>query len=497
MRPVTHKHAVLAAVFLAWGFLPCEARSFAGETGQRTSASGETPQNNAFRMRKFDLDVAIDYPNEQLSGEARLELENWTRSPATTVSLLLNRLMKFQTVRSAGGALLPVSQEIVTFSDSAKQQVNRLLVRLPTPVPPGRRTSLSLRYAGYLVGYTETGSLYIQDRIAPEFTILRADAFAFPVVAAPSWETNKSVPIVDFAFETRVTVPEGLTVACGGELVSKGADGNLRTWHYRSRAPVPFLNIAIAKYDLRDENGIRLYSFPKDAAGAQRVMQGAGRALELFTRWFGPLGAPPRIVLIEIPENWGSQASLTGGIVLAADSFQRAAELSPLYHEISHLWNAPDTERLSPRWSEGLASYVQRKMMQELDGWRGLQGDFDVQARRMLEMGRKDPKLATTPFAAYGRESMTDYSYSVGAICFYLLDRVVGTQKFNEIVGGYYQEYRRKGGNSSDFVAFAESRGGVPAKKVLNDWFSSTRWWDRLHAGESLEEMERSYLKAP
>jgi hypothetical protein len=455
-------------------------------------AGAEASRPLPLRLRSIGLVVAIDYPNESLSGTATLEIENWTEQPVAEASLLLNRLMRFDAIRLPGGAALSFQQEIVAFTDLPKEQVNRAAIRLATPLAPGGRATLVVSYSGYLVGYTETGSLYIQDRIDPEFTILRADAYAFPVVGVPSWEANRSVPEVSFPFDVAVTVPGDLTVASGGEPVARTTTGPSTTWRYRSASPAPFLNVAIAKYVILEKDGIRVFAFPKDEAGGKSVLLAARRAIDLFTRSFGPTTPPPAFAVIEIPEGWGSQASLAGGIIQTADAFRNASELRQLYHEISHFWNPPDTDLPSPRWNEGLASYLERRATRDLDGKDDIDASASARAERLLALARENPKLRSVPLASYGKERMTDFSYSVGGILFWLLDRAVGPAKFDEIIASYYKNHKTSGAGSAEFLREATALGGPPAAAVLHDWFVTARWYELLSSGESLAEIAAS-----
>jgi hypothetical protein len=445
------------------------------------------------RLRSIGLVVAIDYPSERLAGTATLEIENWTDDPVAEASLLLNRLMRFDAIRSSAGEPLSFSQQIVTFVDSPMQQVNQATIHLATALPPGGRATTVVAYSGYLVGYTETGSLYIRDRIDPEFTILRVDAYAFPVVGVPSRVANRSVPEVAFPFDVAVTVPSDLTVASGGELLAKTTAGLFTTWAYRSASPAPFLNLAIAKYVIFQEEGVRVFAFPRDESGARRVLAAARGAIALFTRSFGPTLARPAFAVIEIPEDFGSQASIAGGIIQTADAFRNASELRQLYHEISHFWNSPDSDHPSPRWNEGLASYLERRAARELDGRDEVDANAFARAERLLTLAKENPRLQSVPLASYGKEGMTDFSYSVGAILFYLLDRVVGPAKFDELIGSYYQKNKTFGAGSAEFLREATVLGGPRAAAVLHDWFETVRWYERLCAGESITHMAESY----
>jgi hypothetical protein len=442
------------------------------------------------QLRGIELSVDIDYEKERLAGTAVLELENLSADPEREASLLLGRLMRFERIETPGGSPIPFRQEIVTFEDSPKNQVNRAVVELAEPIAPGGRSRIRVAYSGYLVGYAETGSLYIKDHIDPEFTILRADAYAFPVAAVASEERNRSIPLADFSFDLRVTVPGDLTVANGGELVERTAKGERAMWHYRS-VSAPFLNIAVAKYDAVEREGIRLFSFPKDRDGAVRVMDSAQRAVSLFRSWFGPTSKPPRFAVIEIPRDYGSQASLSGGIIQTASTFEDRDAMFELYHEISHFWNPPDREPLSPRTNEGLAMYLQLCAGQEIDGRRDLEAKLETRVRRLLDA--KEPRLSTTPMAEFGKANMTDWSYGVGQLMFALLEKVVGPERFREIVGGFYQRYKESGATTADFLSFAKARGGAPVERLFAEWLTSTRWLARLRSGETLSTMARRY----
>jgi hypothetical protein len=445
------------------------------------------------RLRGIELAVDIDYESERLAGTVALEVENLSANPEKEASLLLGRLMRFERIEAPDGSPIPFRQEIVTFADSPKKQVNRALVEMPVPIAAHGRERFRVAYSGYLVGYTETGSLYIKDHIDPEFTIVRADAYAFPVVAVVSDEKNKSILLADFSFDLRVTVPGDLTVADGGELVERTRKGQRTTWHYRSASPVPFLNVAIAKYDVAEKDGIKLYSFPKDREGAGRVMDSAQRAVGLFRSWFGPTTTPAHFAVIEIPSDCGSQASLAGGIIQTASTFEDPDALVELYHEISHFWNPPDIEPLSPRINEGLAMYLQYRAAQEIDRRGDIDAKMNARARRLIEAGATEPRLSTTPLSEFGKAGMTDWSYSVGQLLFDLLEKIAGPEKFREIVGGFYQQFKETGATTADFVSLARARGGPAVELLLQEWLISTRWLARLRSGETLSAMAKRY----
>jgi hypothetical protein len=400
--------------------------------------------------------------------------------------------MVVQRIVDGSGADLPFRQSVVVFQDDSVLQVNAITATLRRPIKPGDSVSLVVHYGGYLVGYTETGSVYIKDKVDSAFTIIREDAFAFPTLGVPSRKVNRATGFEPFMFDVRVTVPSGFVVATGGRELPTTKHDSLVTWTYRSVAPAPALNIAIAPYRTIDKSGLRIFYFPEDSAGAQMIERGVTSALAQYARWFGPVGGNSRVTVIEIPENWGSQASLAGGIIQTADAFRDRAQLYQLYHELSHLWNVSETDKPSSRWNEGLAMFLQWRMAAQLDGW----SDWDVRIDRLessLRHNCQSPAQCTTvPFANYGRAELTDYSYSVGMAMFYALYKTLGAENFDRAYRSYYQQHRATSGTSAELLA-AFHDVNPASDRIFTEWFSTTRWYGRLTAGETLRSIVDGY----
>jgi hypothetical protein len=446
----------------------------------------------------LELQVSVDYQQDRLEGLARLTVRNAGSAPVRRIPLLLNRLMSVHRVTDAAGHELRYIERVVRFADEPKLQVEFAEVDLLRPLASGGRTELVVHYEGSLVGYVETGSLYIRDHLDTAFTILRTDAYAFPVIGRPSWKANRAVPRSPFAFRARVTVPEGLVVVTGGRRLGERRSNGRVTWEYGSTGPIPFLNIAIAPYIEIGQRRIRAYVFREDSAGARRAVAKAEEALDSLTRWFGTLGEEPRVTLIEIPPGYGSQASLSAGIIQDASAFRNASRLHELYHELSHFWNPRDTAVPSPRVTEGLASLLERRLAGALDGWTGLDSLVERAAAELRARASTDSALRVIPLRSYGVAGRTDFSYSVGMLLFYSLERCVGVSAFDALWGDYLRKTRLSGGSDQDFATFASLQSGNPAVRALFDtWFFTTHWMERLSAGESLAGLGAECRRSP
>ena len=453
-------------------------------------AQATTPE--AFRTHSESLAVSIDFPAKRLSGSMTMEIENWTRQPASRVSFILNRLMEVSSVTDASGTPLPFTQDVVRFRDDPMRQVTQILVDLRSPVPPNAHTVIRLNYGGNLVGYTEVGWLYVRDRIDTTFTILREDALAFPRIDGITDSANRTRPRVPFTYRASVTVPSKYVVAAGGapsHIVN--ADGTT-TWTYVSAGASPFLNIAIAPFDSISQGGVRVFYFRADSVGARRLAARTQTALALLSQWFGPLHSPPNLTITEIPDGWGSQASLIGGIIQTAAAFRDSTHTGELYHELSHLWNVEDLDNPSPRWNEGLAMFEQDLLRERVEGWpRRAESEKDA-IQAINKRLATDSTLRRVPMIQYGVAGQTGRSYSVGSLMFATLFDLVGEQEFNRIVGGYYQRFAR-GGTTKDFIAFADKSSSRDLRRFFDDWLLTTNWVNIIGNASSVQEVASRY----
>ena len=444
------------------------------------------PAPPPFVQTALALDLAVDYGRPAVTGTATLTLLNTAATPVRELPLLLNRLMAVRSVSDGGGRPLPSRSHVVIFTDDPLRQVNLTTVTLEPALSPGRRVTVRVAYGGPLVGYTETGSLYIRDHIDPEFTILRVDALAFPTVGIASVQANRSIRQELFDFEARVTVPDSEVVATGGTPIDRQVSGSRAVYRFAGKR-VPFVNVAIAPYRIVEDAGIRVYALPEDAARAQGVLEAGRQAMARLESWYGPLATPPHVTVIEIPTGFGSQASATAGIILDAAAFQDKAQLPQFYHELSHFWNPPDLDVPSPRWNEGLATYLQFRLAREIDGFAGTTAAVERSRSRACAPPART-ELERVPFLRFGVEGKTDYAYRVGFLMFTALEALVGQTALDAGLRDDIQSHLSKGGTTADLTAAIRRAAPTLPDAFFRDWVETSGWVAPVCAAPSLAD---------
>jgi hypothetical protein len=72
-------------------------------------------------------------------------------------------------------------------------------------------------------------------------------------------------------------------------------------------------------------------------------------------------------------------------------------------------------------------------------------------------------------------------------LLFHSLQQCLGTAAFDALWGDYLSKTRKTGGSDEDFAAFAIRQTGNPAvRELFETWLFTTRWIERLSAGEPL-----------
>lgn len=441
---------------------------------------------------RYELSVRIDFDRQLLEGTARLTLRNFSDAAVTDVPLLLYRLMRIDTV-DVDGAAAEWTERVVAFTDFSKLQVTHVLVQLPRPLPPGGTLELRLRYGGHLLGYAETGMAYVRDHIDPAFTVLRDDALAFPRVGYPSFAANRRAPFPSYDYLARITVPESLVVVNGGRLVERSVAAGWVTYAYQSVKPSWRMDFAVGDYAVIQDGPLRVSYLRRDSVGARRIAANARRALDLFTTWFGPLPGNPSLTILELEDGYGSQADVAA-IMQTAAAFRDSTRDHELYHEVAHLWNPPTTDLPSPRWNEGLSTFLEYLAEEQFTGKPLAAARADQLLDWLRSVAPRRERLTQVPLIDYGKAQMTDFAYSQGALLFHLLYGAVGAERFNAIIGGYSRRYATSGGSTADLTAFATATARrMNLKPLFDDWVYTTGWWSAIKDGATYADLVRRY----
>jgi len=446
---------------------------------------------------QYVIDWDVDYEKEKIFGECELTVQNPSGSPMRIIPLILYRLMDVTAVSDETGNPLNFSQRVLKYDDWEQLQVNHIRIALDPPLPPGDRKTVRISYGGHLLGCTEA-MRYVKDTVSKEFTLLRTDSNVYPRIGTNSWASNRAAGLGSFDFRVSVRIPEGLIAANSGNLVSKETTNGETTYTFTSRVPSWRIDVAIAGFDLlQNPDGLlKIYSLPGDREAAENILEAMVDTMDLYEGWFGPLKFFEGLTVIEVPSGYGSQADVAA-IIQQASGFREKDNLYEFYHELSHIWNVEAKDPLPPRFeSEGLGMFLQHFVEEKRDGKTdALKDAVETSLERMKKHFTDHPEALEVPMIDYGTEQMTDLSYRMGQILFYLLFEKMGESEFLAAVGGFYQEYNELGATAQQFVDYFKNRTVVDLDRIFEEWVLTPKAAEILKDGITRTELIARYTQ--
>jgi aminopeptidase N len=455
---------------------------------------GETFGNELLSVTHYSLNLHVFPSEKRFEAAVGITITNNTSQPISEIPLLLYRLLDVREVKDESGSSLKFTQNVQKFKEDSTWQANYVQVELVNPLPPDGSTLVWIKYGGSIFGYSEVMQ-YVHDKIDENYSLLRPDALAYPMLSTPSIPIFLASFQSQFTFDIIATVPSGYVVACGGRLTDSTTDGPFTTFTFESKGPVQRMDIAIAKFKyLKDEiNNISVYYLLEDEPGAINVLSEMKRVTELYLSLFGMVKNFHGYSAIEIPEGWGSQADVYS-FLQSASAFKNR-NISEVYHEISHTWNVkakPEVERC--RWfDEAFAMYFEALAVQAFEGDTAFANHMDRLRGAWLQRAEKDKKNFDTPIADYGREGLGQNSYTKGAWSLYVLNQLVGNEAFKRIIRTLMREFANKPADFKDFQSIAEKITQKDLSKYFDEWFYSSESSKLLAEKMSVMDIAKRY----
>lgn len=450
-------------------------------------------------VTSLDLSLTIPLENSgydvfenKLHGTAQFTLVNTGNERLDVIPVLLYRLMKANAVTDAAGNAIPFSQHLTALENNELMQVNYLQIRPRHGLASGEKITFTITYEGTLAGYTETGMLYVQEKLDPDFTIIRYETYAYPQVLFPDAGQRREAWKDLYNQTLHVTVPEGHVAVNATPLKGRETVDGMTTFTFESDEARGIIILPIAPYGTVTSGANSIYYLPEDQAGAKALASAMEQAMALYTEWFGPLQQEGGLDVVEIPEWYGSQTDFPM-IIQTADAFKTQSELGQLYHELSHLWNVPDPDPDPARWNEGLAMFLQGLMTEKLTGGDSL----SAWQQRLFERFKRavEGQDALVPMRDYGTAGVTGLSYSGGGVFFGLLYEILGERKFLRFTGDFYQARYQSGATTQDFIDALHGLGDPRADALVRDWFETARYGEAVSKAKNFADLARRYRK--
>jgi len=394
------------------------------------------------RVKHVDLNLTADFAAHTLSGTAALDI---TAEPGATQIVLDSRNLDIKAVRDAKGPL----QFVLGAADPILGQ--SLTVTFPA-FAAGETRKIFIDYA------TKPDAAALQ-WLTPAQTAGGKQPFLFSqgeAILTRTWVPTQDSPGIRQTYSATITVPEALKAVMSAEMLTPNGERApalngqpMHSYRFRMTNPIPPYLMAIAVGDLAfaSEGGrVGVWTEPSRLEAVKAEFAEMGKMVDAAEALYGPYRWGRYDVLVLPPsfpfggmEN--PRLTFATPTVIAGDK----SLVSLVAHELAHSWSGNTVTHAvwADFWlNEGFTTYFQNRIMEAVYsparaqqervlGWDSLQEQLKTQpaadTRLHLDLTGRDPD-----------DGMTDIAYEKGAAFLETIERIVGRQRFDAWLKGYF-----------------------------------------------------------
>jgi len=321
------------------------------------------------------------------------------------------------------------------------------------------------------IAYHTTASSEAMQWLEPEQTAGGRRPFLFTqgqAILTRSWIPLQDSPGVRVTWSAHVRCPDDLTVVMSAERQGRDPEGN---WRFRMDRAVPPYLIAMACGDLEFRaisQRCGVWAEPSVAMAARAELEDTESMVAAAEKLFGPYRWGRYDLLIlppSFPYGGMENPTLTFATptILAGDK----SLVALVAHELAHSWsgNLVTNATWSDFWlNEGFTVYCENRIMEVL------YGPERAATERVLEIGELEDEMKTlepwqqvlhTNLAGHHPDDgFSGVPYTKGALLLTRLEQVVGRERWDAFLRGWFDGHAFRSVTTADFLAYLEAQLG-------------------------------------
>jgi aminopeptidase N len=431
---------------------PLPASATAPVTYERDIHSYAQPQ--VARVTHVALDLVADFEGRTLSGSATLDV---TGQAGATQVVLDTRNLDIRSVTDAEGRPLVF----------ALGEENPLLGRPLTVTVPAFEADTVQKI---VVSYSTRPDAAALQWLTPGQTAGGSQPFLFSqgqAILTRTWVPTQDSPGIRQTYAATITVPEALKAVMSAEMLTpegEEASDGARSYRFRMTNPVPPYLIALAVGDLAfAEVGedVGVWTEPSRLAAARAEFSELRQLVDAAEGLYGPYRWG-RYDLLVLPPSFPFGGMENPRLTFATPTIVAGDKslVSLVAHELAHSWsgNLVTNATWADFWlNEGFTTYFENRIMEAVYGIeraRMLQvlGYNDLQTT-LADLPAADTRLRLDLTGRDPDDGLTDVAYEKGAAFLRTIERIVGRERFDAWLKGYFERNAFRPMNTAGFLS--------------------------------------------
>lgn len=472
---------------------------------------------NATLVARFHF--AEQATDGQMVGAYQVSFRNTTEKPLTAVSILLNPGLRVDQVQGPGGARLQHTSRTATIVGLSPLELNAIDVRLPKPLTDKvGRFEIVIHYRGFLEDLSVAGLRGVKETLHPDFTMIRAQSFGYPVFASPekasiikAWNHK---PFHQVAF---LDIPGSNSVIGSLNVSQKTTKGAYTKFEMKSDNPTNLTMLAIAPFRIETHEAWKKATITDNNKQLEKTSRWVEALTKRFTDALGPAPIGQKIKLIEVPAGYNFYWPRSKGILFSGPSQNNPEPPTPVTiggwekilegvanrvkgqmqddrrylmdarRKVFSIWLTNQSGR-DGHWGNGLDSALTNALLGNIPSGNKL---MFARASQLLE---EKPLFAKVPIADLASESQDKEADIFSGLAFTVLNELLGEDHFFTLVRGLREELSAGYADMQSVAEYLDTnlrhRG---AQKFAANWFRKGRIGKDMKKADSFDELVALY----
>ncbi len=439
-------------------------------------------------VQHYAFSLTLSDSSNKIQGETTIRFTRADDRQTVWFDLISPKTDSAKTGMSVRAVTLP-DGKAVPFS----QRNDRVFINLPPA--PGQPTDVVIRYEG-----TPGRGL-----------IISQNKFGTRTFFGDNWPNNARnyLPVIDHPSDKAtcsfsVNAPATYRVIANGKFVSENTLPNARKltrWQENTPIPTKVMVIGAAKFAVEEVGAVsgvpvQSWLYPEDSQKGFVDYRPAKTILQYFIDKIGPYSYE-KLANVQSTTIFGGMENAScifydeKIIVGKKDSDVEAL----LAHEIAHQWfgnSATETDWAHIWLSEGFATYFSALYLEHAYGRDTLNAVLNQNKNQIYRYASLKPKSIIIDSTTTNlMDLLNPNSYQKGGWVLHMLRRELGDDTFWKGIRAYYEKYRNKNAQTSDFQAVMESVSGKKLGPFFQQWlyqpgFPDVVWDSRYDAAKKV-----------
>jgi len=405
-----------------------------------------------------------------------------------TITILLNPGLEFIKA-DAGRTPLAATSRVAAIQGMDMLELNVVDINLGKTLTGTNRIDIAIHYRGYLEELSWTGLTGVKETLHPDFTMLRAQSFAYPVFAQPTMSAIKKAwagkAFLQFA---DVTLPGANEIVGSLNVAEKKLVGAKTKVTLKSNRTTSPMALAIAPYQNISSGPVTVSFLDGGRSGANRLLSAATAQISAMERLLGAPTSNAALNIIAVPNGYGTSAA--SGAIFVETGFFDAPSITPAIKKaIGDLWKSTNAGKAG-NWSNGLDRVIDL-LIYHPDMLAEFQMILLSTNKQLFASNKRLGKIA---LENYGIEGLSAEADEVSALAFTALHDILGREEFFKMVRGLRSSLNDGYVDMTTVAEFLQKNlKNKKARKFAKNWFSGKKAGKDINKAHNFLGMVKTY----